>query len=142
MIESIRRDFFLPHPPADVWRALTDRAVLADWLMPNDFEPRVGHRFTFQTQPLPQLGFDGVVRCEVLECEPPSRLAYSWAGGEIDTRVSYRLEREGDGTHLFFEHAGFDLEIPSNAAAFRGLGSGWANMDEGIERAIVAAARS
>jgi hypothetical protein len=31
--------------------------------MPNDFEPRVGHRFTFRTDPVPAHGFDGIVRC-------------------------------------------------------------------------------
>lgn len=30
----------------------------------NDFEPRIGHRFQFRTEPAP--GFDGVVNCEVL----------------------------------------------------------------------------
>ena len=31
------------HPIERVWRALTDREALAQWLMPNDFEPVVGH---------------------------------------------------------------------------------------------------
>jgi hypothetical protein len=38
-----------------------------------------------------------VVRCQVLECEPPSRLAYSWSAGPIiDTQVIYRLGPDGD----------------------------------------------
>ena len=43
--------------------------------------------------PNPKAGFDGIVaHCQVLECEPPSRLAYSWSAGPIiDTQVSYRL---------------------------------------------------
>lgn len=83
MTDSIRRELVFPQSREDVWRALTDSAALAEWLMPNDFEPRVGHRFTFRTQPNPQAGFDGIVHCEVLECAPPSRLAYTWAGGGI-----------------------------------------------------------
>jgi hypothetical protein len=51
-------------------------------------------RHTFRVPPIPKAGFDGIaVRCQVLECESPSRLAYSWSAGPIiDTQVSYRLE--------------------------------------------------
>ena len=140
MTESIRRELYFPQAPEDVWRALTDSAALAEWLMPNDFEPRVGHRFTFRTQPNPQFGFDGIIRCEVLECAPPARLAYSWAGGPLDTRVSYRLEPEGDGTRVFFEQAGFDLSNPAEAGAYRGAGPGWARMHAELGRVIAALA--
>lgn len=136
MTESIRRELVFPQSREDVWRALTDSATLAEWLMPNDFEPRVGHRFTFRTQPNPQAGFDGIVHCEVLECAPPSRLAYSWAGGGIDTRVSYRLEPDGDGTRVFFEQSGFDLSQPWGDAALRGADAGWARMHEQLARVI------
>ena len=33
----IRKEIFLPHPPEDVWLALTDPQALAEWLMPNNF---------------------------------------------------------------------------------------------------------
>jgi len=128
MTDSIRRELSLPQPREDVWRALTDSAALARWLMPNDFEPRAGHRFTFKTEPNPQAGFDGIVHCEVLECDPPSALAYSWAGGGIDTRVSYRLEPEGSGTRLLFEQSGFDLSQPWGTQALKGAEYGWDRM--------------
>ena len=47
---------FLKHPPERVWKALTDRGWLAEWYMPDDFQPVVGHRFQFRTAPAP--GFD------------------------------------------------------------------------------------
>jgi len=137
MTESIRREIVFPQSREDVWRALTDSAALADWLMPNDFEARVGHRFTFRTQPNPQAGFDGIVHCEVLECAPPSRLAYSWAGGAVvDTQVSYRLEPNGDGTRVFFEHSGFDLSQPWGDQAFQGAEFGWNMMLERLSGVI------
>ena len=40
-----------PHPPDRVWTALTSSEALAAWLMPNDFEARAGHQFTFRTRP-------------------------------------------------------------------------------------------
>ena len=47
MKREVTLEVIYPYPPDRVWRALTDRRVLAQWLLPNDFEPRVGHRFHF-----------------------------------------------------------------------------------------------
>lgn len=121
---SITRDLYFPHATEKVWRALTTRDAIGKWLMPNDFEPRVGHRFTFQTTPMPALNFDGICHCEVTACEPPRLLSYTWNGGALSTQVTYRLVSEGDGTRLHFEHSGFDLSDPLQEASYRGL-QGW-----------------
>ena len=94
-----------PYPRERVWRALTDSAAIADWLMPNNFQPIVGHRFEMRTKPAP--GFDGIVRCEVTVVEPPARLGYSWRGGGIDTQVMFTLEGVEQGTRLTLVHSGF-----------------------------------
>ena len=94
-----------PHPIDKVWRALTERELLSKWLMPTDFEPVLGHRFTFRTDPAP--GFDGVVRCEVLAIDPPRRLEFSWRGGPIDTVVVWELEETPTGTRLSVSQSGF-----------------------------------
>lgn len=131
MHDTIRRELHLPQPPAQVWRAVATREALADWMYPNDFEPRVGHAFTFQVPGNPKVGFEGLtVRCEVLECEPPRRLVFSWkVGGPVaNTRVSFHLEPDGEGTRLVFEHSGFDLAQPGAEQAFHGAQYGWARM--------------
>ena len=140
MTKTIRREILIPQPREQVWRAISDSTALAEWMYPNDFEPRVGHHFTFRVPPNPKVGFDGLlVRCEVLVCEPPSRLVFSWSAGGpvVNTRVSFRLEPDGDGTRIFFEHSGFDVSQPGGDQAFKGAQFGWAKMLEQL--AIVAA---
>jgi uncharacterized protein YndB with AHSA1/START domain len=93
MKRDLRFEVTYPHPPERVWRALTDREALREWLMDSTFlEARVGHRFEFHTTPRP--GFDGIVYCEVTAADPPHRLAYTWRGGwaRRPTVVTYTLE--------------------------------------------------
>jgi uncharacterized protein YndB with AHSA1/START domain len=96
-----------PHPPTRVWDALTSSDALAAWFMPNDFKPVVGHRFTFRTRPRRAFGFDGIVRCEVLELDPPRRMVWSWHGGSLDTTVTFTLVPTGTGTTLRMRQLGF-----------------------------------
>jgi len=58
-LSVIHVDQFLSHPPERVWRALVDPELLAAWLMPTDFAPVVGHRFTFRASPIEATGFSG-----------------------------------------------------------------------------------
>jgi len=122
-------DEFFPHPVEKVWRALTTPELMARWLMPGDFQPRVGHRFTMRAEPIPAVGFSGLVACEVLELSPPRLLRISWrdaeGGNPLDTTVTWRLEPEGRGTRLFLEHAGFDDDDPLQQLSARIMGGGW-----------------
>ncbi len=124
MSGSVRFTVIYPHSPERVWAALTDRDALEAWLMPNDFAPVVGHRFTFLTDPAP--GFDGIVRCRVLTVEEPRRLAYSWRGGPIDTTVTFNLEPVEGGTRLTFEQSGFAGVVARSVGWM--LGQGWKRM--------------
>jgi uncharacterized protein YndB with AHSA1/START domain len=126
----------LPQPPEKIWRVLTEAELIAQWLMPNDFKPIVGYRFTFHTKPMGK--WDGTVRCAVLECDPPRRLRYSWVGGsedndaygsKLDSVVTWTLTPNADGTLLRMEHDGFG---PGNAFAFEAMSGGWARMPERI----------
>lgn len=120
MTATIHAEQRLAHPPARVWRALTDPALLSRWLMPTDFRAEVGAEFTFDTGPW------GKTRCTVLEIEPERLLRISWKNPPLDTTVTWRLEPEGVGTRLVVEHAGFDLADPRQAFAYEGMRGGWA----------------
>lgn len=115
----------IPFPREMVWDALTDADQLAEWLMPNDFRPEIGHAFTFRTKPAP--GFDGIVHCTVKALDAPSRLVWTWKGGGIDTIVTFQLhDAAGGETLLRFRHAGFAGF--SNIMPRLVLGSGWKSL--------------
>jgi uncharacterized protein YndB with AHSA1/START domain len=127
-LSAIRVDHFYPHPPAKVWRALTTPELMAQWLMPGDFRPEPGHRFTLLARPVGATGFSGEIACEVLEVTPPRRLRISWADAarpDARTEVSWTLAAEGTGTRLLLEHSGFDPDDPTQQLARRIMGGGW-----------------
>ena len=129
----------LPHAPEKIWRVLTETALIAEWMMPNDFRAETGHRFTFRTQPIGH--WDGIVTCEVLACDAPHLLRYSWVSGPatsggvpLDTVVTWTLAPADGGTRLRMEHDGFG---PGNGYAYQGAKGGW---ERAVERIGVLAA--
>ena len=124
MRRDIRIERRYRHSPEAVWRWLANRDAMADWLMPNTFEPVVGHRFEFRTKPAP--GFDGIVHCQVRELDPPRRLTFTWVGGGIDTVVSFDLIPDGGGTLLRLSHTGFGGA--KGVLLSYMLGNGWNGM--------------
>jgi uncharacterized protein YndB with AHSA1/START domain len=116
---KVEIDVVLPHSPEKVWRALTNSEVLAKWMMPNDFEPRIGYRFQFQaskqgnrnkpTEPDGEPGGITGAHCEVIEMEAPHRLAYTWressdSPDSLPDLVTWILEPSESGTRLRMEH--------------------------------------
>jgi uncharacterized protein YndB with AHSA1/START domain len=121
-------DEFLPHPPAKVWRVLSEPALLSAWLMPTEeYAPVVGTRFRFRAEPVPQTNFSGLVECEVLDVDPGRLLRISWSslGHALDSTVTWELVPEGAGTRLLLTHDGFDLDDPDQAQAFDIMNRGW-----------------
>ena len=113
----------MPHSLDKVWRALTQGPLLESWLMANDFQPVVGHRFTFRMPPME--GWNGVTDCEVLSVEPQRELSYTWnASGEeaatgIRTVVTWTLESEAGGVLVRMEQSGFRPQDKRNEMGAR-----------------------
>ena len=126
----------MPHTPEKIWRALTQSALMAEWLMQNDFEPVVGHRFNFRATPIPG-AWNGVSDCEVLEVEPAKRLAWrQQASGEqkadgLDSIVTWTLTPTDGGTLVRMEQSGFR---PKDEMGFQMMSGGWPRILAGLER--------
>jgi len=122
--ESISFEFDLHHLPEKVWRALTDPELLAEWLLPVvDLKLERGAAFTFKTRPMP--GWDGTVKCRLLEIEAQRKVSYTWVVGDMDTVVTFTLTPTALGTRLSLVHSGFKPEQKQN---FAGARYGWKMM--------------
>lgn len=115
-------DRVFPHPPEKVWRALTESPLITQWLMNNDFQPVVGHHFSFRMDPVG--GWDGVIESEVLVAEPTSRLVYTWATMGTNMVVTWTLSPEESGTKLKMEQSGF---ASTDSNEYRGAQWGWSS---------------
>jgi len=125
-VESIAFEFDLPHPPDKVWRALTEPALLAEWLLPVfDLELEPGAAFLFKTQAYP--GWDGTVNCQFIEIEPHRKLSYTWNVPFLETVVTFTLTPTASGTRLDLVQSGFKPEQKRESGGAR---YGWKMMGE------------
>jgi uncharacterized protein YndB with AHSA1/START domain len=123
---AIALEFELAHAPEKVWRALTDPALLTEWLLPVvGFELEPAAAFTFHTKPFP--GWDGTVSCRILEIEAPRKLSYTWVVGDmgLDTVVTFTLTPTESGSRLSVVQSGFK---PAQKQNFGGARYGWRSM--------------
>jgi uncharacterized protein YndB with AHSA1/START domain len=88
----------LRHPPAKVWRALTESEQLREWApfdADRDLDTPGPVMLSTVGTPTPQVSESRVTRAEA-----PRLLEYSWGGNDI----RWELEPLGDGTRLTLWH--------------------------------------
>ncbi len=116
----------LPHPLEKIWRALTQPHLIAEWLMQNDFQPVVGHRF--------KAGADwGSVDCQVKAVEPNKRLTYTWDTKDLTSIITWVLTPTTKGVRLRMEQTGFR---PDQQPYFRGAKVGWPRFFDNLEQVL------
>ena len=121
----------LPYPPEKIWRALTQPHLIEEWLMKNDFNPLVGHRFNLRRTPKPDVNI--VVDCQVLIVEPNKTLSYTWSAFDLESVVTWTLTATSTGTHLRMEQSGFR---PDQKLAYGGARGGWQNFFANLEQVL------
>lgn len=116
----------MPFPPRKIWRALTQPHLIQEWLMQNDFQAEVGHRF--------RLSADwGAVEVEVLSVEPERALSYAWNTKDLRSVVSWTLTPTPTGTRLRMEQTGFRAE---QEPYFRGASAAWPRFLASLEEVL------
>ena len=126
----------IAHPPEKLWRALTQPHLIEEWLMKNDFSPRVGHRFNLRGD------WGGVLDCEVLAVEPDRMLSYTWNFAHDDTAfeltsvVTFTLTPTNTGTHVRMEQTGFRT---GQKQAYGGARVGWQQFFAKLEQVLARA---
>lgn len=104
---DIEKSYFIQAPITEVWRALTDPAVMDQWgAGPAEMRAEPGGTFS-------QWGGD--IHGTVLEAEPPLRLVEEWYGGEWPSPsiATFILSADRDGTRVTLLHNG----LPDDEAA-------------------------
>ncbi len=126
----------LRHSPERVWKALTTPEGLACWLAEADIETVPGGRMELHfRQPdndfMPDVPEKRRQSNEVLTVRPYTLFEHTF-GSNPDSVVSWRLEPDGDGTHLILAH-----RVPSTwESARKNVLAGWQHHMEGLEDAI------
>jgi len=119
----------IAHPPEKIWRALTQPHLIEEWLMKNDFQPKVDHRFNLR-------GDWGAVDCRVTAIEPNKTLSYTWAAMGLESVVTWTLTPTSTGTRLRMEQVGFR---PDQQQAYQGAKYGWQQFFAKLEQTLARA---
>jgi uncharacterized protein YndB with AHSA1/START domain len=126
----------MPFPPEKIWRALTQPHLIEAWLMKNDFQPVMGHRFSLRGD------WGGVLDCEVLAIEPHRTLSYTWnfahedEAYDLKSVVTFTLTPTSAGTRLRMEQLGFR---PDQKQAYGGAKVGWPQFFAKLEQILARA---
>ena len=113
-------------PVEQVWQAITDPDQMKQWYLPiKDFRAEVGFETTFDHS---ALGRVFPHAWKVTEVVPGEKISYEWRypGFSGNSRVTFELSPDGDGTRLKLSHVGLE-----SFRADQNLGLTSANFNQG-----------
>ncbi|AKG36746.1 SRPBCC family protein [Paenibacillus durus] len=97
-LPDIVQTVIIDAPIEKVWNKVATSEGIAEWFMPNDFQPEIGREFHLQSP-------FGPSPCKVTALDPPHRLAFDW-----DTEgwtVSFQLQALEGKTEFTLIHGGW-----------------------------------
>ncbi|HEX4646984.1 MAG TPA: SRPBCC domain-containing protein [Verrucomicrobiae bacterium] len=120
-MKIIKKEILIDAPVARVWEHITDPKKIAGWLMPNDFQARVGDEFYLDCQD------QGRISCVVKEIVPLQKLVYSFKSKatKVETLLTMTLTTEGKRTRVTLIHSGWDALPPGEQGIADAFGDGW-----------------
>jgi uncharacterized protein YndB with AHSA1/START domain len=129
MVEDITSIIEIAAPREQVWRALSEPALVVQWMGCLRFASAPGHIFYLQPDRARRDAGDvtGAIACRVEVVDAPRRLSFSWGFPDVpDTWVDVRLRRIPGGTLVRLVHSGWDQFDDHETEAVRGgLGHAW-----------------
>lgn len=144
-LDSIVSEIDIAAPPERIFRALSNADELPKWFGSPEcpvktwkMDARVGGRYSYTTA-AGSVVVNGVraFEChgEILECDPPRLLAYTWIANwhdkaEQPTVVRWELTKQGSGTHVKVTHSGLS-DMPVARADYSG---GWVGVVEHLKK--------
>jgi uncharacterized protein YndB with AHSA1/START domain len=145
--DAIVSEIFIAAPPERVFQALIDPREVRQWWTSKQcpiesfaLDPRLGGRWSYDTSQ-GALTVNGVshFHCEgeVLEFDPPRRLAYSWIANWHDqpsrrTVVRWELFPSAKGTRVKMTHSGL-ADLPK---ARQDYSRGWPGLVESLKNFV------
>lgn len=145
--DAVVSEIHIAAPPERVFQALVDPKQVMSWWNSEQcpiesfaMEPKKGGRWTYDTKK-GTLNVNGVTQfhCEgeVLEYDPPRRLAYSWVANWHDdksrrTVVRWELTPKAGGTQLRITHSGLAQE----SAARKDYSGGWTGVVQQLKQFV------
>lgn len=139
--DAIVSEIQIAAPPERVFRALKDPGELKRWFRGPECPPkfwkmdaRVGGQYSYVTEKRSiVVNRVSEFEChgEILECDPPRLLVYTWIANWHDdksarTVVRWELEKKGSGTHVKVTHSG----LASLPIARKDYSGGWPEVVE------------
>lgn len=107
-MSKIEQSYIIPASPDEVWRALTEPELIAEWSGGDaEFEPTVGVVYSL---------WDGSIGGEILEVVPRKKLVQSWKPDDWtieNSVVTFTLSPVSEGTRVDLLHENvedFDFE--------------------------------
>lgn len=129
MVEDVTSIIEVAAPREQVWRALTDPALLSRWMGCLGFAPAAGHIFYLQPDRARRMAGDATdaIACRIEVLDAPRRISFSWGFPDVpDTWVDIRLRRIPGGTHVRLVHSGWDQFDDRETEDVRGgMGHAW-----------------
>ena len=145
--DAIVSEMQIAASPERVFRAISDAGELQRWFSSPEcpvkswqMDARVGGRYSYETVK-GSIVINGVneFKChgEILECDPPRLLVYSWFANWHDdpksrTVVRWELTAKANGTHVRVTHSG----LGSLPVARKDYTGGWPGVVEQLKKFV------
>ena len=129
MSEDVEAVIEVAAPREQVWRAVTEPQLVAEWMGCMGFRPVPGAVFYMQPDRTRRAEGDtqGAIICRVRTLDGPRRISFDWVfPDDPQTYVDIRLREIPGGTHVKITHSGWDqFEAEETQAVRDGLTRGW-----------------